>query len=101
MAAVINRKRNRTISQDRAASDPKWDNIGGGVLQRHGANRSTQNRIHLYGTQWKSVSYQDAQRVQQRQEEEQQVKQYLANMVTPVPVPETTSSTTATVVDKL
>jgi hypothetical protein len=30
---VINRKRNRTVNQDVAHSNPKWEDMGGGVLK--------------------------------------------------------------------
>jgi hypothetical protein len=33
---VINRKHNRTINQDIAPSNPKWEDVGLGVLKRKG-----------------------------------------------------------------
>lgn len=39
--AVINRRNNRTVSQDIAHSTPKWEDIGGGVLKRKGPGNKT------------------------------------------------------------
>jgi hypothetical protein len=35
--AVINRRNNRTVNQDIAHSNPKWEDVGLGVLKRRGA----------------------------------------------------------------
>ncbi len=34
--AVVNRRHNRTINQDIAQSNPKWEDVGLGVLKRRG-----------------------------------------------------------------
>lgn len=50
--AVINRKRNRTISQDVARCDPKWEDMGGGVLKLKGGNAYIKRGT---GNKWASV----------------------------------------------
>lgn len=49
---VINRKHNRTINQDIAHRDPKWEDMGGGVLKLKG----THNHIKRgQDNKWESV----------------------------------------------
>lgn len=50
--AVINRKRNRTISQDVARCDSKWEDMGAGVLKLKGTNNYIQRGA---GNKWVSV----------------------------------------------
>lgn len=55
--AVIDRRRNRTVDQSRAASEPKWKHIGHGVLEFIGANGTQRNRIRPVGRgRYESVS---------------------------------------------
>lgn len=38
---VVNRRHNRTVSQDVAKSDPKWENVGQGIFKRKGPGNKT------------------------------------------------------------
>lgn len=49
---VINRKHNRTVSQDIARSDPKWEDMGGGVLKLKGGHNHIQRG---QDNKWESV----------------------------------------------
>jgi hypothetical protein len=50
---VINRKHNRTINQDVCHRDPKWEDVGSGVLKLKG---STHNYIKRgQDNKWESV----------------------------------------------
>lgn len=59
--SVINRRANRTVSEGFAKSEPKWENVGHGVLVRKGTSvgGSRSNPIHLAGPTFSSVSYKD------------------------------------------
>jgi hypothetical protein len=47
--AVINRKHNRTVNQDVAHSDPKWESIGHGIFKLKGPNSKTAFVSHKGG----------------------------------------------------
>lgn len=50
--AVINRKHNRTINQDVAHRDPKWEDVGGGVLKLKGSHNHIKRGV---GNKYESV----------------------------------------------
>lgn len=50
--AIINRRNNRTINQDVAHSDPKWVDMGGGVLK----HRKSKSFITLQGGKFVSLT---------------------------------------------
>lgn len=52
---VVNRRHNRTVSQDKAVSDPKWDDIGHGILKRKGPGNKTAHISHK-GSKFASLS---------------------------------------------
>lgn len=58
---VIQRRGNRTVSEGFARSEPKWENVGHGVLVRKGTSvgGSRSNPIHLVGPTFSSVSYKE------------------------------------------
>lgn len=53
--AVINRRNNRTVNQDVAPSNGKWEDIGGGVRKLRGPGNKTAY-ITLKGGKWTSIS---------------------------------------------
>jgi len=50
--AVINRKHNRTVNQDVAHRDPKWEDVGSGVLKLKGSHNHIKRG---QGNVWESV----------------------------------------------
>lgn len=53
--AVINRRNNRTVSQDVARGNSKWEDLGGGVLKLRGPGNKTAY-ISLQGGKWTSLT---------------------------------------------
>ena len=53
--SIINRAANHTVNQDVAASSPKWQDVGGGILQSRTGTHI--NQIHRNGdtNKWESV----------------------------------------------
>lgn len=52
---VVNRRHNRTVNQDVAKSDPKWVDVGNGILKRVGKGEK-QPHIKLQGTKFTSLT---------------------------------------------